>query len=239
MILTCHGQLVKNQCINRLINMNDKDIIIALPKGRILKQVLPIFDKVGIVPEKSFFNEKDRKLKFETNIPNIKLIIVRSFDVATFLIYGAAHIAIIGSDVLEEFNHSEIYSPIDLKIGLCRLVVATTKEILSDEDPLTWSYVRVATKYPNLTSVHFKKRGVHADCIKLNGAMELAPSMGLCRRIVDLSESGETLKANGLIEIEEIMKVSTRLAINRNAYKTNFKEINKIIKKFEGFLNDE
>ena len=219
--------------------MNDKDIIIALPKGRILKQVLPIFDKVGIIPEKSFFNEKDRKLKFETNIPNIKLIIVRSFDVATFLIYGAAHIAIIGSDVLEEFNHSEIYSPIDLKIGLCRLVVATTKEILSDEDPLTWSYVRVATKYPNLTSEHFKKRGVHADCIKLNGAMELAPSMGLCRRIVDLSESGETLKANGLIEIEEIMKVSTRLAINRNAYKTNFKEINKIIKKFEGLLHDK
>ena len=219
--------------------MNDKDIIIALPKGRILKQVLPIFDKIGITPEKSFFNEKDRKLKFETNIPNIKLIIVRSFDVATFLIYGAAHIAIIGSDVLEEFNHSEIYSPIDLKIGLCRLVVATTKEILSDEDPLTWSYVRVATKYPNLTSEHFKKRGVHADCIKLNGAMELAPSMGLCRRIVDLSESGETLKANGLIEIEEIMRVSTRLAINRNAYKTDFKEINKIIKKFEEFLDDK
>ena len=118
-------------------------------------------------------------------------------------------------------------------------MVATTKEILSDEDPLTWSYVRVATKYPNLTSEHFKKRGVHADCIKLNGAMELAPSMGLCRRIVDLSESGETLKANGLVEIEEIIKVSTRLAINRNAYKTNFKEINKIIKKFEEFLNDK
>ena len=237
MILTCHGQLVRDQCMNKLINSNVKDIIIALPKGRILKQVLPILNKMGVIPEKSFFNEKDRKLKFETNIPNIKLIIVRSFDVATFLIYGAAHIAIIGSDVLEEFNHSEIYSPIDLKIGLCRLVVATTKEILNDEDPLTWSYVRVATKYPNLTSEHFKKRGVHADCIKLNGAMELAPSMGLCRRIVDLSESGETLKANGLIEIEEIMKVSTRLAINRNAYKTNFKEINKILKKFNEFLN--
>ena len=238
MILTCPGQLVKNQCTNRLTYMNDKDIIIALPKGRILKQVSPILDNIGIVPEKSFFNEKDRKLKFETNIPNIKLIIVRSFDVATFLIYGAAHLAIIGSDVLEEFNHSEIYSPIDLNIGLCRLVVATTKEILCNEDPLTWSYVRVATKYPYLTSKHFKKRGVHADCIKLNGAMELAPSMGLCRRIVDLSESGETLKANGLIEIEEIMKVSTRLAVNRNAYKTNFKEINKILSKFEETLND-
>ena len=134
---------------------------------------------------------------------------------------------------------STFFPTIDLNIGLCRLVVATTKEILNDEDPLTWSYVRVATKYPNLTSEHFKKRGVHADCIKLNGAMELAPSMGLCRRIVDLSESGKTLKANGLIEIEEIMKVSTRLAINRNAYKTNIKEINKIIKKFEGLLNDK
>ena len=218
--------------------MNNNDIIIALPKGRILKQVSPILKIIGIIPEKSFFNANDRKLKFETNIPNIKLIIVRSFDVATFLIYGAAHIAIIGSDVLEEFNNSEIYSPVNLNIGLCRLVVATTKEILSDEDPLTWSYVRVATKYPNLTSKFFKEKGVHADCIKLNGAMELAPSMGICRRIVDLSESGKTLKANGLIEIEEIMKVSTRLAVNRNAYKTNFKEINKILKKFEEFLND-
>ena len=213
--------------------MKQRDIIIALPKGRILEQALPILKKVNIFPEKSFFNKNDRKLKFDTNIPNIKIIIVRSFDVATFLIYGAAHLAIIGSDVLEEFSHSEIYSPIDLKIGQCRLVVATTEEILCDEDPLTWSYVRVATKYPNLTSGHFKKRGVHADCIKLNGAMELAPSMGLCRRIVDLSESGKTLKANGLIEIEEIMKVSTRLAVNRSAYKTNFEQINKILKRFE------
>ena len=238
MTLTCLGQLLKNQCINKSIDMNDKEIILALPKGRILKQVSPILKNIGIFPEKSFFNEQVRKLKFETNIPNIKLIIVRSFDVATFLIYGAAHIAIIGSDVLEEFNHSEIYSPIDLNIGLCRLVVATTKEIYNNEDPLTWSYVRVATKYPNLTSEYFKKRGVHADCIKLNGAMELAPSMGLCRRIVDLSESGKTLKANGLIEIEEIMKVSTRLAVNRNAYKTNYKEINKVLNKFKEFLND-
>ena len=217
--------------------MNDKDIIIALPKGRILKQVLPIFDKVGIIPEKSFFNEKDRKLKFETNISNIKLIIVRSFDVATFLIYGAAHVAIIGSDVLEEFNHSEIYSPIDLQIGLCRLVVATTKEILSDEDPLTWSYVRVATKYPNLTSEHFKKRGVHADCIKLNGAMELAPSMGLCKRIVDLVETGSTLKANGLVIVEKICEVSIRLAVNRSYMKTNLNTIKPWIEKVEEAIN--
>ena len=219
------------------MKMNKKNIFIALPKGRILNEAIPLLKKVNIIPEASFFDLKNRKLQFSTNLPNVKLIVVRSFDVATFLIYGAAQIAIIGSDVLEEFNNPEIYSPIDLNLGLCRLIVATTKDMLREEDPLSWSYVRVATKYPNLTKNHFEKRGVHADCIKLNGAMELAPSMGLCRRIVDLIDTGNTLKANKLIEIEEIMKVSTRLAINRSAYKTNFDEINYIIKKFEGIIN--
>lgn len=217
--------------------MNKNNIFIALPKGRILKEVIPLLKKINIIPEDSFFNSDNRRLQFSTNLTNIKLIVVRSFDVATFLIYGAAQIAIIGSDVLEEFNNPDIYSPIDLNLGLCRLVVATTKEMLTKEDPLSWSYVRVATKYPNLTKSHFEKRGVHADCIKLNGAMELAPSMGLCRRIVDLIDTGNTLRANKLIEIEEIMKVSTRLAINRSAYKTNFDQINYIIKKFEGIIN--
>ena len=217
--------------------MNKNNIFIALPKGRILKEAIPLLKKINIIPEDSFFDTDNRRLQFSTNLKNIKLIVVRSFDVATFLIYGAAQIAIIGSDVLEEFNNSDIYSPIDLNLGHCRLVVATTKEMLIKEDPLSWSYVRVATKYPNLTKSHFEKRGVHADCIKLNGAMELAPSMGLCRRIVDLIDTGNTLRANKLIEIEEIMKVSTRLAINRSAYKTNFDQINYIIKKFEGIVN--
>lgn len=217
--------------------MNKKNISIALPKGRILKEVMPLLKKVNIIPEPSFFDSNNRKLQFSTNLPNIKLIIVRSFDVATFLIYGAAQIAIIGSDVLEEFNNTDIYSPLDLNLGLCRLIVATTRDMLREEDPFAWSYVRVATKYPNLTKFHFAKRGVHADCIKLNGAMELAPSLGLCRRIVDLTDTGNTLKANKLIEIEEIMKVSTRLAINRSAYKTNFDEINYVIEKFKGIMN--
>ena len=217
--------------------MNKNNIFIALPKGRILKEAIPLLKKINIIPEDSFFDTDNRRLQFSTNLKNIKLIVVRSFDVATFLIYGAAQIAIIGSDVLEEFNNPDIYSPIDLNLGHCRLVVATTKEMLIKEDPLSWSYVRVATKYPNLTKSHFEKRGVHADCIKLNGAMELAPSMGLCRRIVDLIDTGNTLRANKLIEIEEIMKVSTRLAINRSAYKTNFDQINYIIKKFEGIIN--
>ena len=195
--------------------------IIALPKGRILDAVLPILSKIGIEPEETFFDNKDRKLRFNTNISHIDIIRVRSFDVVTFLAYGAAQMAFVGSDVLTEFNHTEVYSPFDLNIGHCRMVVAAQKETVENEDPRTWSHVRVATKYPNITHNYFEARGVHAECIKLNGAMELAPSMGLCKRIVDLVETGSTLTANGLVEVEEICEVSTRLAVNRSYLKTN------------------
>ncbi len=218
---------------------NVEDLTIAIPKGRVLKETLPILKTIGIIPECEFFDKEVRKLQFKTNFKNIKLIRVRSFDVATFLIYGAAQIAIIGSDVLDEFDHSEIYSPLDLNVGKCRMVVASKKDLMDKEEPKEWSYVRVATKYPNITKSYFEKRGVHSECVKLNGALELAPSMGLCRRIVDLVDTGNTLKENGLIEIEEITKVSTRLAINREAYKTNFNNIKMIIEKFESFLNEK
>ena len=194
---------------------------IALPKGRILDAVLPILSKIGIEPEETFFDNKDRKLRFNTNISDIDIIRVRSFDVVTFLAYGAAQMAFVGSDVLTEFNHAEVYSPFDLNVGQCRMVVAAQKETVENEDPRTWSHVRVATKYPNITQNYFEARGVHAECIKLNGAMELAPSMGLCKRIVDLVETGSTLTANGLVEVEEICEVSTRLAVNRSYLKTN------------------
>ena len=204
---------------------NNNAFTIALPKGRILDVVLPMLSKIGIEPEESFFDTKIRKLKFKSNIQNIDIIRVRSFDVVTFLAYGAAQMAFVGSDVLSEFNHSEVYSPYDLNLGKCRMVVAAEKEMLKNEDPRTWSHVRVATKYPNITRKHFESRGVHAECIKLNGAMELAPSMGLCKRIVDLVETGSTLNANGLVEVEEICKVSTRLAINRSFLKTSSSSI--------------
>ncbi len=186
--------------------VNNSNFTIALPKGRILDQVLPILSKAGIEPEASFFDKKDRRLRFKSNISNIDLIRVRSFDVVTFLAYGAAQMAFVGSDVLTEFNHSEVYSPYDLDVGKCRMVVAAQKEVLINEDPRTWSHVRVATKYPNMTRKYFESRGVHAECIKLNGAMELAPSMGLCKRIVDLVETGSTLIANGLVEVERYVK---------------------------------
>ncbi len=219
------------------MNLN-RNFTIALPKGRILEVVLPILSKVGIEPEESFFNDKDRKLRFKSNINNIDIIRVRSFDVVTFLAYGAAQMAFVGSDVLTEFNHSEVYSPFDLNIGRCRMVVAAEKEMAINEDPRIWSHVRVATKYPNITRKHFESRGVHAECIKLNGAMELAPSMGLCKRIVDLVESGSTLIANNLVELEEICKVSTRLAVNRSYLKTNSQTIQPWIDKVGEAIDD-
>ena len=218
---------------------NNHNFTIALPKGRILDVVLPILKRVGIEPEKSFFDEKDRKLMFKSNVNNINIIRVRSFDVVTFLAYGAAQMAFVGSDVLTEFDHSEVYSPFDLNIGKCRMVVAAKKDIAVNEDPRTWSHVRVATKYPNITRKHFESRGVHAECIKLNGAMELAPSMGLCKRIVDLVESGSTLKANDLVELEEICKVSTRLAVNRSFIKTNSKTIQPWIDRVGDIINEQ
>ena len=210
---------------------------IALPKGRILDVVLPILSKIGIEPEETFFDNKDRKLRFNTNISDIDIIRVRSFDVVTFLAYGAAQMAFVGSDVLTEFNHTEVYSPFDLNIGKCRMVVAAQKETVENEDPRTWSHVRVATKYPNITQNYFEARGVHAECIKLNGAMELAPSMGLCKRIVDLVETGSTLTANGLVEVEEICEVSTRLAVNRSYLKTNSQIIQPWINKVGELIN--
>jgi len=217
---------------------NNNAFTIALPKGRILDVVLPMLSKIGIEPEESFFDTKVRKLKFKSNIQNIDIIRVRSFDVVTFLAYGAAQMAFVGSDVLSEFNHSEVYSPYDLNLGKCRMVVAAEKEMLKNEDPRTWSHVRVATKYPNITRKHFESRGVHAECIKLNGAMELAPSMGLCKRIVDLVETGSTLNANGLVEVEEICKVSTRLAINRSFLKTSSSSIQPWIDRVGLILDD-
>ena len=210
---------------------NDVKLVLALPKGRILKQVLPVLARAGLEPEAAFFDSDDRRLSFVTNHDNIDIIRVRSFDVATFLAYGAAHIAIAGSDVLMEFDHPEIYAPVDLGIGACRMVVASEAHLAETEDPRSWSHVRVATKYPKVTARHFARRGVQAECIKLNGAMELAPSMGLCRRIVDLVETGSTLIANGLVEVEEITTITSRLAVNRAAWKQHPVLINGWIEK--------
>lgn len=195
-------------------------IILAVPKGRILEEALPLLAHAGIVPEPAFADEGSRALRFRTNRPDIDLIRVRAFDVATFVAHGAAQLGIVGSDVLDEFAYSELYAPVDLGIGHCRLSVAEPAELAATDDPRGWSHVRVATKYPSLTRRHFEARGVQAECIKLNGAMELAPILGLAPRIVDLVSSGRTLKENGLVEVEVIREVTSRLIANRAAFKT-------------------
>ncbi|MEQ1547305.1 MAG: ATP phosphoribosyltransferase [Chakrabartia sp.] len=211
-------------------------LIIAVPKGRILKEALPLLAKAGIVPEASFSDESSRALQFATNHDHISLIRVRAFDVATFVAHGAAQMGIVGSDVIDEFGYSELYAPVDLNIGHCRISVAEPVALAASDDPRTWSHVRVATKYPNLTRIYFEARGVQAECVKLNGAMEIAPLLGLSSRIVDLVSSGKTLQENGLVEVEVIAQVSARLIVNRAAFKTRA-EIGPLIDAFRAAVS--
>ena len=213
-------------------------LILALPKGRILGEVMPLLEHVGIEPEAAFHDPKSRLLRFETSVPGVDIIRARAFDVATFVAFGAAHFGVAGSDVIMEFDYPELYAPIDLNIGNCRLAVAAPHSVVAVDDPARWSHVRVATKYPNMTQSHFARRGVQAECIKLTGAIELAPSLGLCRRIVDLVSTGSTLKANGLVEIETIAKISSRLVVNRAALKTRATEMVGWIDRFRDVVGD-
>jgi len=206
-------------------------IIIAVPKGRILEEAVPLLERAGIIPEAAFSDESSRALRFHTQTPGIDLIRVRAFDVATFVAHGAAQLGIVGSDVLAEFDYSELYAPVDLGIGHCRLSVAEPAQMAAGDDPRGWSHIRIATKYPHVTAQHFEARGVQAECVKLNGAMELAPLLGLAPRIVDLVSSGRTLKENGLVEVEVIAEVSSRLIVNRAAFKTRA-EIVPLVERF-------
>ena len=194
---------------------------LVVPKGRVLDEVMPVLRRAGIEPEPAFDDPNSRKLRFSTNRPDIDLIRVRSFDVATLVAFGAGALGVAGNDVLMEFDYPEIYAPLDLGVARCRMMVAEPKDVMAEDDPGRWSHVRVATKYPNVTRRHFAARGVQAECIKLNGALELAPSLGLCRRIVDLVSTGSTLEANGLVPVETIADISARLVVNRAALKTS------------------
>ena len=204
-------------------------IIIAIPRGRIIKELKAILMKTSFAPEAEMFDDKSRKLTFLSKNKDVNFIKVRAFDACTFVAFGAAQIGIAGEDVIKEFDYSELYAPLELNIGHCRLSVAALKTLLKKEDPETWSNIRVATKYPNISREYFAKKGVQVEAIKLNGSMEFAPSLNMCRRIVDLVSTGATLKANGLKEIDEIMKVQSKLIINRSAFKTNNKKIQNII----------
>lgn len=210
--------------------MDMPSLIIAIPKGRIFDELRPILSHVGIEPEPDFFDENSRKLQFATNLPHLSFIRVRSFDVATFVAFGAAQLGIVGSDVLYEHDYPDLYAPLDLGIGRCRLSVAEPADLLPQGRV---SHMRIATKYPKLTREFYATRGIQAECIKLSGAMELAPKVGLAERIVDLVSTGSTLKANGLQEVEVILEVSSRLIVSRTALKTQGDVLNPLLARFE------
>lgn len=201
-----------------------RPLTFAIPKGRILDEALPLMARAGVVPEAEFHDKKSRALSFACEADPIwgsdmRLIRVRAFDVATFVAHGAAQVGIVGSDVIEEFAYSDLYAPVDLDIGHCRLSVAEPVESRAADNRA--SHLRVASKYPNLTRRHFEKLGIQAEVVKLNGAMELAPGLGLASRIVDLVSTGKTLKDNGLVETSVILDISARLIVNRAALKTD------------------
>jgi len=207
-------------------------LVFALPKGRILDEALPLLKHAGVVPEAAFFDKASRKLSFATSREDVTIIRVRAFDVATFVAHGAAQAGIVGSDVIDEFDYADLYAPVDLNIGHCRLSVAEPAAAVETGSNARESHARVATKYPSLTRRHFEKLGVQAEVVKLNGAMELAPSLGLASRIVDLVSSGQTLKDNGLVETSRIMPVSARLIVNRAALKTDSARLGALIDTF-------
>jgi ATP phosphoribosyltransferase len=213
-------------------------LVLALPKGRILAEAGQVLARAGVHPAADYADEASRRLRFPTDDPGLDVIRVRPFDVATFVAFGAAQLGICGADVLMEFDYPEIYAPLDLGIGRCRVAVAEPAETADSDDPARWSRVRVATKYPNIARRHFASRGVHAEVVHLNGAMELAPGMGLARLIVDLVQTGSTLKANGLVETEVIAPVTSRLIVNRTALKTQPEAVGAWIARFRAALEE-
>lgn len=199
-----------------------KPLTIALSKGRILEETLPLLDAAGIrlLEDPS----ASRKLVFDTSRDDVKIIIIRATDVPPYLQYGAADIGVAGKDVLMEHGAEGIYEPLDLEIARCKLMVAALK----DAPPVT-GRIRVATKFVNTARRFFASQGRQADVIKLYGAMELAPIVGLADRIVDIVDTGNTLRANGLEPTELIADISSRLVVNRASMKTRFREIQEIV----------
>ncbi len=210
-------------------------ITFALPKGRILEDSMELFAKIGITcPE---MKEKNRKLVFENKQDKFRFMAVRATDVPTYVEYGCADIGVVGKDTLLEQN-KDLYEPLDLNFGYCRLVVAEPAALNAQDDPASWSNIRVATKYPNVTERYFASKGVQVELIKLYGSIELAPLVGLSERIVDLVSTGATLRDNGMVEVETIAEVTTRLIVNRASLKTKHERISKIIAGLEQVIGD-
>jgi len=211
-------------------------ITFALPKGRIMQDSMELFARVGITcPE---MEGDSRKLVFENPQDKYRFMAVRATDVPTYVEYGCADIGVVGKDTLLE-QGKDLYEPLDLKFGYCRLVVAEPRALREEDDPARWSNIRVATKYPNVTERYFAAKGIQVELIKLYGSIELAPLVGLSERIVDLVSTGATLRDNGMVEVETIAEVTTRLIVNRASLKTKQRRIARIIEGLEQVIGDE
>lgn len=210
-------------------------LTIALSKGRIFEETLPLLAAAGIVPNEN--PEQSRKLIIGTNRPDVRVVIVRASDVPTYVQYGAADLGIAGKDVLIEHGGAGLYQPLDLKIAQCRMCVATPAGFEYAAAVRRGARLRVATKYINTARAHFAAKGVHVDLIKLYGSMELAPLAGLADAIVDLVSSGGTLKANNLVEVEDIMPISSRLVVNQASLKMKRGLLQPVIDSFESAIS--
>ncbi len=193
-----------------------KDLLtLALPKGRLLDDALGLLRQLGV----EGIDPDSRKLIFTDAARDLRVLLLKPADIPAYVLYGAADLGIVGKDILLE-QEPDVYEPLDLGFGVCRLVVAEPRELWERDDPAKWSWVRVATKYPRLTEEYFSNRGVQVEIVRLDGSIELAPLVGLAERIVDLVQSGETLRANGLVEVAEITCSTARVIVNRASMKT-------------------
>jgi ATP phosphoribosyltransferase len=205
-------------------------ITIALSKGRIFEETMPLLASAGITPQED--PESSRKLIIGTNRDDVRLIIVRASDVPTYVQYGAADLGIAGKDVLVEHGGVGLYQPLDLQIARCRMMVAVHEGFDYAASVRCGARLKVATKYVKIAREHFAEKGMHVDLIKLYGSMELAPLVGLADAIVDLVSSGGTLRANNLVAVEEIMPISSRLVVNQASLKIKRKWLQPIIDSF-------
>ncbi len=212
-----------------------KKITLALSKGRLLKETLPILDALNIKPSENLL--KSRKLILTTNQPELSLLVIRSTDVPTYVQMGGADMGIVGKDVLMEHGGKGLYEPLDLGIAPCKLMVAGPAKNQGDSDhKASGKRLRVATKYVNIARSYFAEQGIQAETFKLYGSMELAPLVGLADRIVDLVDTGNTLRANGLAPLEHIADISTRLIVNQASMKMKHALIQKWLKAFESVV---
>lgn len=206
-------------------------ITIALAKGRILTESMPLLARAGIEPNEDL--DDGRKLIVQANDPDIRLVFIRAADVPTYVQFGAADLGIVGKDVLMEHRGDDMYELTDLKLAQCRMVVAEPQSLAQSDDPRLWTRLRIATKYVHTTRRHFARKGVQTEIIQLYGSMELAPLSGLADRIVDLVDTGHTLRANGLMEVEHIADISARLVANKASVKMNHARIRQIVNAIE------